>query len=82
MNSVSSVCQSVCLSVYLSVFTIFLRIGSLFFSDFLNEVRGPLQLKSDRARFFRKILIFPKMVKKGPKRAKIWFLVFCGKWGH
>ena len=61
MNSMSSVSQSV---------TIFLRIGSLVFSHFFHEVGGPLQLKSDRARFFGKILIFSKMGEKDPKRPK------------
>ena len=37
---------------------------------FFREVRGPLQLKSDRARFFGKILIFSKMGKKGLKMPK------------
>ena len=57
--------ESVCPSV-----TVFLRIGSIFFSDFLHEVMGPLQLKSDRARFFGKILIFSKMRERGLKMPK------------
>ena len=50
--------------------SVFLRIGSSFFSDFFHEVRGPLRLKSDRARFFGKTIIFQKMGGKGPKRPK------------
>ena len=58
-----------CPSVSPSIFK-GLRDSSLVFSDFLHEVRGPLQLKSDRARFFGKILIFTKMGGKGPKMPK------------
>ena len=36
----------------------FLRIGSLLFSDFLHEVRGPQRVKSDGARFFGKNLVW------------------------
>ena len=46
------VSQSVSLSVCLSL--AFLRIGSLFFSDFLHEVRGTYVQKSDGARFLKK----------------------------
>ena len=66
----------------IQLFCILFKIGSLVFSDFLHEVRGPLQLKSDRARFFGKTLIFQKMGKKGPKRPKIGFLDFCAKLSH
>ena len=47
------------------VFVIFLKIGSLLFSDFLHEVRGVQGVKSGRIRFFGKIRIWLKMAKNG-----------------
>ena len=48
---------------------VFLGIGSLVFSDFLHELRGPQTLKSDGARFLKKKSFGPFLGQKGPKWA-------------
>ena len=45
----------------------FLGKGSLVFSDFLHEIRGPPRLKFDVVGFFGKILVLPKLGQKGVK---------------
>ena len=69
----------------------FLGIGSLFFSNFLHEVRGSYMLKSDEARFFGNNPISEFWAKKGSRKVfflilkKIGSLLFAingGKWKH
>ena len=66
-NSAWSVCPSVCLS---------LRIGSLLFFGFLDEVRVQNIHKSDRADFLSKVLLFLKWGKWGIFGFKITVLKF------
>ena len=75
----------VCLPV--SQFGIFLRNGSLVFSDFLYDGRYLEYLKTDWVFFYRKIHFCPNLAKKGPKWPKHQrflqidsiILVVCGK---
>ena len=67
-------CLSICLSVCPS--TGFLENCSFVFSDFLHQVRSLKYLKTDRARFFKKIQFCPNLGKKGPKWPKIGSFVF------
>ena len=52
------------------VFGIFLKIASLLFFDFLQDVRGIYGVKSGRIRFFGKIRIWPKIAKTGKNPMK------------
>ena len=65
---------SVCLSIY--QFGIFLRNGSLVFSDFWQDGRYLAYLKTDRALFSNKIYFCPKLGKKGPKQPQNQFFLF------
>ena len=60
---------TVCLSVYLFVhqFGLFLRNGSLVFSDFLYDGKKLEYLKTDRALFFQENSFLPKVGLKRPK---------------
>ena len=51
-------------------FCILLKIGSLDFFDILHQVKGIKGYKLPHTPFFRKILIFQKNGKKGPKIGK------------
>ena len=61
------------------LFCILFKIGSLDFFIFCIKLEGIKAYKLPQTRFFRKILIFSKMVKNGPK---IGFLDFCAKLSH
>ena len=54
-------------SPLVSLLVSFLRIGSLDFSDFLHEVRGPQMQKSDGALFLKKKSLVPFFGQKMPK---------------
>ena len=86
VKSPLSVCLSVCPSV--RQFGIFLRDGSLVFTDSWHDGKYLEYLKTDRALFSRKIYVYPNLGKKCPKQGSLVFwkilsLVFLGnnlKW--
>ena len=73
IKSLLSFCQFFCLSICMSIrqFDIFLRNGSLVFSDFWYVGRQMEYLKTDSSLFPRKI---PKRTQNGPKMGFLDFL--------
>ena len=60
--------KGVCPSFHHAVFLgVFLRIGSLDFSEFWHSARNPYEIVHDRARVFNKNLFAPKLWEMGQK---------------
>ena len=79
-GKIAVVCLAICPSVYLQVyqFGVFLRNGSIVFSDFWHNCKYLEYLKPDRALLSRKIHFCPNLGKKGPKcpQKRVFFETF------